>query len=259
MRLQDAERIRAAPLFANLSGEVVRDLAGGAFLHKLPPGVELVCEGDRVDFLCVLFDGKVELSGAWKARETTLAVLQPVSTFGLAAVVLDAPALMTARTVERSEILMIAGESVRRTMLGSPELNLDVARELAGCYRGVVRAIKSQKLRRGVERVAAYLWARRARAGGADAITLPFGKRLIASLLDMTPETLSRALLALGRHGVEVHGHEVAFTRPQALERLVRPSPLMDSHMPAADRPVGKAELERRMSEAPPAPDADRG
>ena len=61
-------------------------------------------------------EGLAELQGTWNDKETTLAVLRPVSTFILAAVVLDADALMTARTIERSDILMISGEAVRRAM-----------------------------------------------------------------------------------------------------------------------------------------------
>lgn len=250
MRDRDLERIAELPLFDRISPSTLRDATGGAFLHRYPAHTVLLAEGDPVDFLYVLFDGRVELQGAWKDRSTTLAVLQPVSTFGLAAAVLDAPALMGARTVDRSEILMISGESLRRAMAADGELSMRVARELAGCYRGVVRAIKSQKLRSGVERVASWLWSRRVRANGADRIVIPFEKRLLASLLDMTPETFSRALVALRRHGVEVHGQEVVFLRPKALERVARPTPLIDNHMPFQDHIVGKAELELWSAEA---------
>lgn len=244
MRDRDFSRIAELPLFEGLSAATLHDVAGAALLHRYPARTTLVAEGDPMDFVHVLFEGRIELNGAWKDRETTLAVLQPVATFGLAAAVLDAPALMGAVTVERSEILMIPAESLRRTMAMDGEFAVRVARELAGCYRGVVRATKSQKLRNGTERVASWLWARRARENHADRITLPFEKRLLASLLDMTPETLSRALVALKRYGVEVHGQEIAFTNTRALARIVRPTPLIDNEMPAQTRPIGKAELE---------------
>ena len=96
MRDADLDRVRALPLFAGLSPDVFRRLLGGAFLQRFPAGTTLLLEGDRVDFLYVLLDGTVELQGAWKDRDTTLAVLRPVSTFILAAVVLDADGLMSA-------------------------------------------------------------------------------------------------------------------------------------------------------------------
>lgn len=249
MRDTDLERVRALPLFSGVSPDVFRRLCGGAFLQRFPAGTTLLLEGDSVDFLYVLLDGTVELQGAWKDKETTLAVLRPVSTFILAAVVLDANGLMSARTLERSEILMLSGEAIRRTMKEDPEFAFAVSQELAGCYRGLVRSIKNQKLRGGVERLANYLLTQRVRQGGGETITLIHEKRVLASLLGMTPENLSRAFASLASAGIAVRGPVVTLSRPGALERLARPSPLIDNHMPPQDRMAGKGERERWASE----------
>jgi CRP/FNR family transcriptional regulator, transcriptional activator FtrB len=249
MRPADLDRVRALPLFARASPEVFRDVTGGAFLQRFPAGTTLLMEGDRVDFLYVLLDGAVELQGSWKEKETTLALLRPVSTFILAAVVLDADALMSARTLERSEILMLSGEALRRTMRQDADFSFAVAQELSGCYRGLVRAVKNQKLRGGVERLANYLITQRVRQGMCDPIVLPHEKRVLASLLGMSPENLSRAFASLSSYGVSVHGAEVSIGRPEALERLARPHPLIDNHMPPPTENIGKAERERWSSQ----------
>ena len=249
MRPADLDRVRALPLFARASPEVFRDVTGGAFLQRFPAGTTLLMEGDRVDFLYMLLDGAVELQGSWKEKETTLALLRPVSTFILAAVVLDADALMSARTLERSEILMLSGEALRRTMRQDADFSFAVAQELSGCYRGLVRAVKNQKLRGGVERLANYLITQRVRQGMCDPIVLPHEKRVLASLLGMSPENLSRAFASLSSYGVSVHGAEVSIGRPEALERLARPHPLIDNHMPPPTENIGKAERERWSSQ----------
>lgn len=246
MRPADLERVKALPLFRGASPETFRDVTAGAFLQRFPAGTTLLLEGDQVDFLYVLLDGIVELQGAWKDKETTLAVLRPVSTFILAAVVLEADALMSARTLERSEILMLSGQALRRTMRQDVDFGFAVAQELSGCYRGLVRTVKSHKLRGGAERLANYLITQRIRQGMNDTLTLPHEKRILASLLGMTPENLSRAFASLSSHGVVVHGPEVTLTRPEALERLARPSPLIDNHMPPQSRILGKGEVESR-------------
>lgn len=255
MRESDLGRVKALPLFFKASAEVFRDVTAGAFLQRFPAGTTLLMEGDTVDFLYVLLDGAVELQGSWKEKETTLALLRPVSTFILAAVVLDADALMSARTLERSEILMLSGEALRRTMRQDADFSFAVAQELSGCYGGLVRAVKNQKLRGGVERLANYLITQRVRQGMRNQIVLPHEKRVLASLLGMTPENLSRAFANLARHGVTVHGPEVTMNRPDALERLARPSPLIDNHMPPQPGVVGKAESERWTTHATRAPD----
>lgn len=245
MRASDLDRVKALPLFCKTTPETFRDVTGGAFLQRFPSGTTLLLEGDTVDFLYVLLDGTVELQGSWKQKETTLAVLRPVSTFILAAVVLDADALMSAHTLERSEILMLSGEALRRTMKQDPDFCFAVAQELSGCYRGLVRGVKNQKLRGGIERLANYLITQRVRQGQPETIQLPHEKRVLASLLGMTPENLSRAFSSLSTYGVVVKGPLVTIGRPEALERLARPTPLIDNHMPAADTLVGKAEAER--------------
>ncbi|ACG77118.1 transcriptional activator(cAMP-binding) [Phenylobacterium zucineum HLK1] len=245
IREADLERVRALPLFAGCSQDSFRRLTAGAFLQRFPAGTTLLLEGDQVDFLYVLLDGLVELEGTWNDKETTLAVLRPVSTFILAAVVLDADALMSARTLERSDILMLSGEALRRGMREDPVFGLAVAQELSGCYRGLVRALKNQKLRGGLERLANYLITQRLRQGGEPTFTLPHEKRVLASLLGMTPENLSRAFAALGDYGVEVQGAQVTIGRPVVLERLAKPNPLIDNHQPVTPGPTGKAQRER--------------
>lgn len=141
MRDGDLERVKALPLFSGCSSEAFRNLTGGAFLQRFPAGTTLLLEGDQVDFLYVLLDGIVELEGTWNDKETTLAVLRPVSTFILAAVVLDADGLMSARTVERSDILMLSGAAIRRVMTEDAGFACAVAAEMAGCYRGLVRTL----------------------------------------------------------------------------------------------------------------------
>lgn len=245
MRDVDLEPTKALPLFSGCSHDTFRTLTAGAFLQRFPAGTTLLLEGDQVDFLYVLLDGIVELEGSWNDKETTLAVLRPVSTFILAAVVLDADGLMSARTVERSNILMLSGEAIRRVMAEDAGFAIAVAQEMAGCYRGLVRTLKNQKLRGGLERLANYLITQRLRQGGEPTFTLPHEKRMLASLLGMTPENLSRSLSVLADYGVETHGPEVTITRPAVLDRLARPDPLIDNHQPVTDKLAGQAQRER--------------
>jgi CRP/FNR family transcriptional activator FtrB len=245
IRAVDLERVRALPLFVGASDDLFRDVMGGAFLQRFPGGTTLLTEGDPVDFLYVLLEGAVELEGTWNDKATTLAVLRPVSAFILAAVVLDSSALMSAHTLEASQILMVSGEALRRAMQRDAGFGFTVAQELAGCYRGVVRALKNQKLRGGIERLANYLISQQASQGGAPTLTLPHEKRVLASLLGMTPENLSRAFAGLADYGVSVNGPAVTIGRPGLLQRLAKPDPLIDAASPAADGPVGAAGLER--------------
>ena len=228
MRDSDLGRVKALPLFSRASPEVFRDVTAGAFLQRFPAGTTLLMEGDAVDFLYVLLDGAVELQGSWKEKETTLALLRPVSTFILAAVVLDADALMSARTLERSEILMLSGEALRRTMRQDADFSFAVAQELSGCYRGLVRAVKNQKLRGGVERLANWILAETQKDVHRASVVIPFDRGTLASHIGTTRENLSRNLAFLTDHGVRIRGREVVIDDKGLLAAFARPQRLMD-------------------------------
>jgi len=244
MRTADLERVRTLQLFSGMSDSQFSDLTQGAYFQTFPAGLTLLYEGDPVDFLYILMDGAVELQGTWNDKESTLAILRPVSTFILAAVVLEANALMSARTLEKSQILMIPAEALRRIMAEDAAFSIAVAREVSGCYRGLVRSIKNQKLRNGAERLANYILTQQVRQGNPEVIVLPHEKRTLASLLGMTAENLSRAFAQLADYGIEVHGPEVRIVRPVPLRRLAKPSPLLDNHAPPGTGTSGKAEKE---------------
>lgn len=244
MRDSDLRRIQQLKLFAGMPAETFRAATHGALLQHYPVGTNLIYDGDNVDFLYILLEGSVELQGRWHDKETTLAVLRPISTFILAAVVLDAPALMAARTLERAELIMLPAAQLRAAMQSDATFAFAVAQELSGCYRGLVRTIKNHKLRSGTERLANYLLTQQVRQGGIDTIELPHEKRILASLLDLTPESLSRALTALGKYDVEVVGARVKIGNPTGLRRFARPNALIDNHLPPKTTHHGKAEKE---------------
>ena len=232
-------------MFANVRPDTFRQLTAGAHLQYFPTGTLLLLEGDPVDFLYVLLEGQVELHGTWNDRETVLAVLRPVSSFILAAAVLDADALMSARTLARSEILMIPGDAIRKAMVDDVQFGAAVSRDLAGGFRTMVRAVKNQKLRSGVERLANYLVMLRAgEPGVGNTVVLRHEKRVLASLLGMTPENLSRAFASLRKYGVSVNGSVVAIGNAAALTALAKPDPLIDNHAPHDGDVVTAADAE---------------
>jgi CRP/FNR family transcriptional activator FtrB len=113
-------------------------------------------------------------------------------------------------------------------MARDPAFSRAMVTELAGCYREVVKTSKNLKLRSAVERLANYLLHLEAIQNGDGEVALPFEKRLLASFLGMTPENLSRAFNTLGPYGVVVDGARIRFEKRADLQRLAKPTPLID-------------------------------
>lgn len=236
MRETDAEAVRGLQLFSGVSQETFDFLTAGAFLQRFPPHVVLIREGETADFLHVVVEGQVELFANHGRRETTLALLRPVTSFILAAVATDRIYLKSARTLEPSRILMIPAEAVRSTVETDPGFARAVMEELASRYRDIVRELKNQKMRSGLERLAAWLLAADVEAGGTGHFRLPFEKRRLASRLGMTPENLSRSFAGLAAYGVTVKGSEVTLHDRDELVAFAAPSMLIDDPRLLGDR-----------------------
>ena len=228
MRPGERPEIANLPLFREMQ-EAQRDrIFSGSFLQVFPPQLTLFELGQHPDFLHVLVDGLVELFAHSAGRDTTMRIVEPVTSFILAAVVTDQPYLMSARTLVASRILLVPAALVREVVKDDCALMQATMRELAHAYRDMVRALTDMKLRQSAERLGNLILQQNRRQGGTGRVQLKAEKRLLASLLGMTPENLSRAFGVLGGHGVTVNGAQVAITDRGALETFARPDPVRD-------------------------------
>lgn len=228
MRPSDRNLVRALPLFRGMDEKNFDALLGTAFLQRFPQGVTLISEGELPDFLHIVVDGTVELFAAHDGEETTLEIIEPVTTFILAAVIRDEVFLKSARTLSPTQILMVPAPAVREVFGRNSSFARAVVSELAERYRGVVRSLKDEKLRTGAQRLANWILTADRRQGNRRHIALQFDKRVLASRLGMTPENLSRNLALLAQHGVTSSGRDIVIENAIALQQFAKPSALID-------------------------------
>jgi CRP/FNR family transcriptional regulator, transcriptional activator FtrB len=228
IREKDHRTVRALGIFREMSDDSFERLLTGSFLQRFPAKVQLIAEGDPADFLYVAVEGRVELFASANNRDNTITIVEPVATFILAAAVKDAVYLMSARTLEPCRILMIPSANVRDVFDKDPAFARSMAIELATRYREIAKALKNQKLRTGVERLANYLLKWHRVLGSNGAFDLGMEKAILASLLGMTPENLSRAFATLRAYGVEVDGARITLTNLKDLTVLAKPVSLID-------------------------------
>ena len=245
MREEDKPEIRKLALFRDMDPENFETLTQAAYAQTFPAQLEMIRQGESADFLHIVMEGTVELFSGWRDRETTMAVVRPVSSFILAACIKDAPYLMSARTIEKSRIVMIPTKDLRATFRIDSGFAMSTITELATCYRSVVRHAKSLKLRSSRERVAAYIFCQSRLAGNASSFIVPMEKRLLASSLGMTPENFSRALKSLQPDGVAVDGMRIIITNMGALKAVAGPDELIDGPGITAEFPGTNAPAAR--------------
>ncbi|WP_310618757.1 cyclic nucleotide-binding domain-containing protein [Flexibacterium corallicola] len=229
MRSIDIPGVRALPLFQDMSEENFQRLMRGCYVQTFPPQVDLITEGDPCDFLHIVVEGSVELFAAWNGRETTMATVHPVTSFILAATIKDAAYLMSARTLEKSRLILLPSNDVRDIFDEDHAFARAVVAELAKCYRTVVKDTKNLKLRSSIERLANYLLRLQIKNNGSKEFELQIEKRRLASYLGMTPENLSRAIKALQPYSVTIDGPRVCIADRDDLATLAKPTPLIDT------------------------------
>lgn len=155
-------------------------------------------------------------------------VCRPVTTFILAAVIGDLPYLASSRTLELSRILLLPAEAVRSVFDEDNAFARAIVRELSRSFRGVMKELKSQKLRSSAERLANWILVHQARNGGNERFTLPYDKRTLAARLGMTPENLSRNIMQLAEHGLVVQRREIIVRDAAKLAAFASPTPSID-------------------------------
>lgn len=223
MRIGEKPEIARLPLFREMDDAKRERVFAGSFLQVFPPQLVLFTQGQHPDFLHVLVDGLVELSAHSAGRDTTMRIVEPVTSFILAAVVNDLPYLMTARTLEPSRVLLVPAALIREIIRQDTALMQATMHELAMAYRDLVRALADMKLRQSAERLGNFLLAQPTMPSPHGLIQLRAEKRVLASLLGMTPENLSRAFGLLAKHGVEARGSVIEISDRTLLEAYARP------------------------------------
>ncbi|MBB3965862.1 helix-turn-helix domain-containing protein [Rhizobium metallidurans] len=231
MRKEEKPSIRKLPLFRDIMPQTFDTLMMAAYSQNFPPLLDLFREGEKADFLHVVVEGAVELHAKWNGRETVMAVVRPVSAFILAACVSDMVYLMSARTLEKSRIIMLPAGDLRSAMRRDPDLAMASMNELAMSYRVMVRHAKNLKLRSARERLAAWILQQSGLAGSTPSFFLPLEKRQLATYLGITAESLSRLLRGLQPDGVKVDGTRIIITDINRLRQVTELDHLLDDEV----------------------------
>jgi CRP/FNR family transcriptional activator FtrB len=205
---------RRTELFQSIGEGVFTRLLRGSIVQLVPRGTTIFHEGEPADFVHFILAGCVGLMArAGTAEETVLTLFGEGDLAVVPAAVLAQPLLVSGVVVAEARILFIPAETFRAALDLEPRLCRAVLDHLARHLRLLIGQLTDLKLLGSRDRVLRYL---RLRAEGGSTVVLREPKQLIARLLGMSPESLSRALAALEAEGVlRVEGQRVEFTGPE--------------------------------------------
>ena len=154
---------------------------------------------------CVM-RGQVKLSIiAPNGAEKIIELIGPGMSFGEALLFLDAPSPVTAQAIERSRIAFIPKSLIFNLIEHSSQFTYRILAGMSQRLHHLVADLEAFCLQTSSQRVIGYLLneAKKKGALGKSAnVILPTNKNLIASKLNLTPETFSRTLHHLAEEGL---------------------------------------------------------
>lgn len=229
MKPELMDAFHSITLFQGISSEALDRLAAMSFLQDFPADVVLAAQCEVPDFLYGVVTGSVAATASYRSGCGTICVSVAGDCISTSAVVLDVPLLSSLRTVDASWVLMIPARLVRELVASDLAFAGAMVRRMALGARLVVRELHNQKLRTSTERLANWVLRMADEASDEQELPLPYQKRLLASLLGMTPENLSRTIAGLEPHGVVFRGRTIHVRDLNALKRMACPTPLIDA------------------------------
>jgi len=182
---------------------------------RLDKGRQIFSKGDAVQGFHVVVYGQVKLFlPSVQGNEKVVEIIGPQQSFGEAVMFLGKPYPVSAEALADTLLLHVSRESI----LGLLETDTSFARRLlAGLsmrLHSLLLDVESYSLRSSTQRVIGFL-LQHSDAGEAESaevlnLTLPTSKQVIASRLNLTPETLSRIFSELtARDLIEVQGRAI--------------------------------------------------
>ncbi|MCK9285201.1 MAG: Crp/Fnr family transcriptional regulator [Rhodocyclaceae bacterium] len=200
------------PLFQALSPQQLAQIALGVRELRLSKGDVLFRRGDPTLGLHVVVFGQVKLAiSSAQGNEKVVEIIGPRQSFGEAVMFLERPYPVTAEALVDTLLLHVARENVNDLLTADPSFSRAMLAGLSFRLHSLIQDVESYSMRSSTQRVVGYLLQLCPEDPEAKVeLVLPTSKLVIASRLNLTPETLSRVLHDLSRNQlIEVDGRTI--------------------------------------------------
>lgn len=201
------------PLFCEMSPEEIERVAHGARELQLARGEVLFQRGDQPAGFYVVVHGKVKLAlTSPQGIEKVVELIGPGQSFGEAVMFMDKPYPVYAQALTDTLALHIGKHVVVGGIDSDPVFCRKMLAGLSIRLHRLIQDVESISLRSSAQRVIDYLLrdVGEIKEGHDLHINLTANKNVIASTLNITPETFSRILHDLSGAGlITVAGKEV--------------------------------------------------
>jgi CRP/FNR family transcriptional regulator len=206
------QSVREIQLFSQLSDDQLKELEKISILKSFYADEILFYEGDEPAYLYILTEGLLRLYKTDnKSNEVYLHQFVPVTMVAEAACFEDMPFPATARFVTKGQVLKINYAKFKHDFLKNPDICVSLITSLTKKVKILSNVIHKEMILSSEAKVACFI-------SKHHELFLTLKNNQIASIINVSPETLSRMLTKLQRekiisidkkHQITIHDEEV--------------------------------------------------
>ncbi|SDE11156.1 nitrate- and nitrite sensing domain-containing protein [Kordiimonas lacus] len=198
--------LKSLPMLAALADGDLDELLSLSQIREYEKDKLLFLRDEPAARMYVILEGWVKAyNGLETGEEAILQMLGAGETLLESAVFLNMPTPVNAQVVERATLLSIPAPVIRQRIHSSPQLAVNMLNTVSLRSQRLVQQLELSRLKSAQERVGWFLLRLALNQKSSDGtILLPYEKSIIASYLDMRPETFSRTLKKFKEEGFRV-------------------------------------------------------
>ena len=196
-------------------------LVGNEPPRQYAKGHLLFQQGDEADHFYVVLSGWVKLFRMMpNGEEAIVHIFAAGETFAEASMFAGHKYPVTAEIVADARLLSINSNHFEKQIAETPKIALRMLAATAERLKQLVTEVEQIKGRDSIARVAYFLLEMCPKDRNSAIITLPYEKSLIASRLNIKPESLSRVLKKLQDYGITSDKSQIKISDIEQLRRL---------------------------------------
>jgi CRP/FNR family transcriptional activator FtrB len=203
----DAAKIGRLPLLSALSEPVLGQILDATTTVEAAPGTRIFEENQIAGHIYVILDGVVGLLARVASGEHCLIqIVGPGQILGETGMFDSGRYPMTAQAIDHIRVAVIPSAPYLKEIDGNVQLRMRLLSHMSARLKTLVRQIAQLKLLNAPQRLGAFLLGLAEHRAGAETLHLNCDRKIIADMLGMTPESLSRAFRMLKSAGVRSRG-----------------------------------------------------
>lgn len=219
LRSQDVACVTAMPAFSDVPLADIKALLRTAWAIDLPAGQAVCSEGTAVEHLYILLDGQARVhTRADDEHDNVMRVVCRPGDFPVLALFGATRYPASCETLTPARVLVLPFSQVLQRMAQCPKLSLGLLHELLRRQRQDARRAAELKTKTVAQRLARYLVELASPDIGPAVVMLPYPRTVLAELIGVSPEKLSRNFTVLKDFGVSSRGRRVIIEDTTRLE-----------------------------------------